>query len=61
MTEFSGDSSAQQDDEASRDITTLDAESIGTEAPRSTTELRDDIHLQQHGEHIEGRELVMEG
>jgi len=61
VTEFSDDSSTQQDDEVSRDITTLDEEPIGTKAPRSTIELRDDNHLQQHGEHIKGRELVMEG
>lgn len=59
--EFSGDSTARQDDEVSRDIATLHEERIGIEAPRTTIELRDDNHLQQHGKHIEGRELVMEG
>ena len=60
VTGFSGNSSARQDDEVSRDITTLDEERIGTEAPRSMIELWDDNHLQQHGEHIEGCELFME-
>lgn len=44
-----------------RDITTLDEEPIGTEAPKYMIELQDDNHLQQHEEHIEGHELVMEG
>ena len=45
----------------SRHITTLNEESIGTEAPRSMTKLWDENHLQQHGEHIEGCELFMKG
>lgn len=59
VTEFLGDSSAWKDDEVWRDITTLDEEPIGTEAPRSMTKLRDDNHLKEHGGHIEVCEIIM--
>lgn len=31
------------------------------EVPEAMTEFLDDNHLQQHGEHIEGCQIVMEG
>ena len=60
MIEFLGDSSTRHDDEVLRDITTLDEELIGTKAPISTIELQGYSHL-QHGDNIEGCDLVMLG
>ena len=60
VTEFSGDNNAPQVGEVPEDSSTVVEELIGTEAPRSMTELPDNSHLQLTGEHIMHIGLSME-
>jgi len=52
VNEFSSDSNAQQVDEVSRDISTVDEDPTSTEASKSMTVLSDYSHLQLTGEHV---------
>lgn len=60
MTKSSGDSIAQHVGEVLGDITIVDEELIGIEAPRSMTKLLDDSHLQLTGDDVLYDGLSME-
>lgn len=61
MSEFSSDRSAQQIDEVSGDISTVDEELIGTEESRSLTEFPDRSYLSLIVENVMHDEISVEG